>query len=126
MSGMAFSRCFGAGICRWSQDKICKGFGKEWLAGSDWLGNSRSVNKHCQAAEEHASQLATARLDRQSAASDSADRRDRSAVQSRIAMMLRIPVGYQDETGFHCGVELVQEAHLVSEPENRFSNPYPF
>jgi len=81
------------------------------------------MNMNGQIAEQGACQMATARLDR-SATEGSSRRRIWPAVPSRIAMLLRIPVGYQDETGFHCGEERVQEALPLSEQEKRFSDPY--
>jgi hypothetical protein len=71
-----------------------------------------------QASEKRASRLATARFDRESAAPDAA---------SWLAMTLQIPVGFEDEAGFHCGVQQTQEHRLqASTPENLYTNPHQF
>ena len=52
---------------------------------------------------------ATARLDRKFASRDRKDwlRQIRSKIQ--LAIIWRIPVGFEDETGFHLGVQQVHE-----------------
>ena len=72
-------------------------------------------------------QLATARYDRESAVQGDSHLPGQNSIQSCLDTILEVPVGYEDELGFHCGQPQAQEIHQpVSEPENIFANPYPF
>jgi hypothetical protein len=77
------------------------------------------------ARKKSANQLATARFDRQSAAQGDADSPAQATTQFRLSAILQVPVGYEDETGFHCGQPQVQEILPDSPTENIFTNPYP-
>ncbi len=82
------------------------------------------MNDNGHVAGKSAGQMATARLDRQASAQEVGDLQRRSAITSCLAKLLQIPVGYQDETGFHCGDELVREALPFAQENNlRNSNP---
>jgi hypothetical protein len=86
------------------------------------------MNIGCQISEESASRLATARLDRAPAAYDDADWLDRAATQFRLAMTLQIPVGFEDEAGFHYGVPTgaAENRRHAPNPENMLTNPQQF
>jgi hypothetical protein len=56
-----------------------------------------------EAAETNLSRLATARYDRKAAEGTKSENHGQSASAFGLASLLRVPVGYEDETGFHCG-----------------------
>jgi len=60
--------------------------------------------------------MATARADRESQAESMSDWLSRTASQLRLGRILRVPVGYEDEAGFHCGEPRVEEILSDSEP----------
>jgi hypothetical protein len=74
------------------------------------------MNLDAQALNEGASRLATARYDRESANQD-AGGTARAGHPLRLAMIFKIPVGYQDEAGFHQGEPRVQKTAPWFEPE---------
>lgn len=77
------------------------------------------------ASGEGASRLARARYDdRESTEGKESEARDRNARQSKLATIWQVPVGYQDETGFHCGTTPVDET--VHRPGPGESNVYYF
>jgi hypothetical protein len=61
----------------------------------------------CKLSGACAARLATARLDREFVAekADAGGWIDRAVAQFRPAICFRIPVGFQDEAGFHCGIQ---------------------
>jgi hypothetical protein len=59
----------------------------------------------CNSSEGCAARPATARLDREFDAAQPEGWLDRAAAQFRAAITFNIPVGYENETGFHCGVQ---------------------
>ena len=61
--------------------------------------------------ERSASLLATARYHRGSASGITSGCFSRIIDLSRLAIILQIPVGYQDETGFDCGIVSAKENH---------------
>ena len=71
------------------------------------------------ASENHASPLATARYDARESAgvSDSASA-SQTASRFGLASILQVPVGYEDETGFHCGEPQVQKIAQVIDLEH--------
>jgi hypothetical protein len=76
----------------------------------------------CQVSEKYANRLATARLDRAPEVRENADWLDRLARQFRLAMTSRIPMGFEDEAGFHFGDE---PGHQAPEAKTISTNPYP-
>jgi hypothetical protein len=80
----------------------------------------------CQVSEKYANRLATARMDRAAEVQASADWLDRLAMQFRLAMTSRIPMGFEDEAGFHFGAEPA-EAPRRQAPEAKTisTNSYP-
>jgi len=71
------------------------------------------------ASETSTSRLATARYDhRESAGKSVAESLGRIASRFGMAMVLRVPVGYEDATGFHCGTPQGGEFGPPVEPEN--------
>jgi hypothetical protein len=72
-----------------------------------------------------ASRLATARCDqRESADASSGESPNRPAKRFGLATLLQVPVGYEDELGFHCGQPQVETAvpGWVMEPDNLPAN----
>jgi hypothetical protein len=97
--------------------KICNRIGKIWLAESASLGNSLNMS-FGKASETSASRLATARYDdRESAGGGASEALSRIASALKLARVLRVPVGYEDETGFHCGAPQLGETSPVLGPE---------
>ena len=93
--------------------KICKRNGKLWLADSASLGNSFNMS-FGKALKSSASPLATARYDdRETAGKRVSESLSRFASAIKLAAILRVPVGYEDETGFHCGEPQVQKIAQV-------------
>jgi hypothetical protein len=82
------------------------------------LFNNPSMSSGCQTPENSASRLATARADRGSAVQNNSGRLDQPVGQFRLATLFQIPVGYEDEAGFHCGEPRVQETLPAVPPEN--------
>jgi hypothetical protein len=76
-----------------------------------------------QAIEDTASPLTTARYE---PAGDSSDDLMRAARQFRLAMIFKVPVGYQDESGFHLGVKRAQLTAPAPQPEYAEENTYQF
>ncbi len=71
------------------------------------------------ALETSAKRLATARYDgRESAGKSVSEGLSRIASAIKVAAILRVPVGYEDELGFHCGQPQAQETGPVIGPEN--------
>jgi hypothetical protein len=66
----------------------------------------------------NASRMATARYDYESVGQGSS--------VERLAMILRIPLGYQDDAGFHCGEPQIMESEPVFEPESSRNETYQF
>jgi hypothetical protein len=56
-----------------------------------------------QASESAENRLTTVRVDRTSVLGEAAETPERMTGSFRLATILQIPVGYQDESGFHCG-----------------------
>jgi len=72
-----------------------------------------------------ASRLATARSDqRESAGESGIESLDRPAKMFGLATLLQVPVGYEDELGFHCGQPQVEAAApgLLNDPDNLQAN----
>jgi hypothetical protein len=68
-----------------------------------------------------ASRLATARSDhRESAGESSVESPNRPAKMFGLATILQVPVGYEDELGFHCGQPQAKAAApgLVKDPDS--------
>ena len=62
-----------------------------------------------------ASQLTTAGYDhRESAGQNRVESLDRPAKMFSLATILQVPVGYQDDLGFHCGQPQVEATGLGS------------
>jgi hypothetical protein len=81
----------------------------------------------CHVSNKSASPLATARADRRPELQASADWLDRLARQFRAAMIFQIPVGFQDEAGFHCGDYQTEEPVFpTNASETTLSNSHPF
>lgn len=100
--------------------------GKIRLADIQVLLHSLPMSLGCQVSEERSSRLATARSDRESAVRNGSDSLNQAARQFRLAMIFQIPVGYEDDTGFHRGVQRVQEAVPDSPPEMILTDKYEF
>ena len=68
-----------------------------------------------QFSKKDANRLATARL-------------DQAPTGSRLTKFLPIPLGFEDETGFHYGLPSGTQANgtQTADSENTFTNPYPF
>jgi len=65
----------------------------------------------------------TARLDRGFASQDRNDWSRQVAAKIRLAINRRIPVGFEDETGFHLGVQPACESGRVDgERESHFAD----
>jgi hypothetical protein len=79
-----------------------------------------------QASENSASRLATARYDCESAGQSGSEELARRGHTTRLATILEIPVGYQDETGFHCGEPRLDENHLFFEQKINITSTYQF
>jgi hypothetical protein len=62
----------------------------------------------------------TARLDRGYASQDRDGWLRQVAGQIRVAIYRRIPVGFEDETGFHFGVQSVRENDRVAGEQEGF------
>jgi len=77
--------------------------------------------------EKDARPLATARVDRESTAGDGNSRIfSRTGISSDWTTIWRIPVGYQDETGFHCGEPPLKEIARVADIEASRTSSYNF
>ena len=77
----------------------------------------------CKISDKSAARSATARFDREFGNNDEGWL-DRAAAQFRSAIIFQIPVGYQDETGFHCGIQHPPERISISaEREDEHSHP---
>lgn len=63
-----------------------------------------------QASESKQSPLARARYDREPVEGEAAETQSRTGGPFSLATIWQIPVGYQDETGFHCGKPQVEGA----------------
>jgi hypothetical protein len=63
----------------------------------------------CKLSKTCTARLATARLDREFVADNSAGFVGWAAAQFHSTITFRIPVGYQDDTGFHCGIQYRHE-----------------
>jgi hypothetical protein len=83
------------------------------------MSNGYQVPKKC------ANPLATARLDRESAGQGDSGSPEQAKLQYRLATILQVPVGYEDDTGFHCGQPQIEEIRPETQSGNTFSNPYP-
>jgi hypothetical protein len=82
------------------------------------------MNIGCRISEKRAARLAKTRDDREPSVQDDADWLDRIAVQFRLARILQVPVGFEDETGFHPGVPWIQETQPpVAELKNIYLKP---
>jgi len=77
-----------------------------------------------QASEIGECRLTTVRVDRKSTTGTGAETRGRMTGPFRLATILQIPVGYQDESGFHRGEPRDLEAE--SHPEELGSNIFYF
>jgi hypothetical protein len=84
------------------------------------------MNLSGQAIKSGASQMATARYDCGSARPAAPRRLARSGHPLRLAMILQIPIGYEDETGFHRGEPRVQQTPPVFESEELNKDTYKF
>jgi len=105
-------------------DKFCSTSDKIWLEGFPDLADDEHMNVSYQASDTNTSPLATARYDRESKERRLSDGLRQKGHPLRLAMILQIPVGYEDETGFHNGEPRVQANLSVFEPEigiTRFS-----
>jgi hypothetical protein len=67
------------------------------------------MNFGCHFSKKCTNRLATARYDREPAVQNHAAWMERVAAQLRQAITPQVPVGFEDETGFHCGVPWLQE-----------------
>jgi hypothetical protein len=92
--------------------------GNIWLATFRALDETHSMKLSGQAAENQASRLATARYDSASADAGGSNNSSRTASPFSLTTILQIPVGYEDEHGFHRGEPRVQEIPSFFEPEN--------
>jgi hypothetical protein len=90
-------------------DKICKTSANIRLAASDSLHDNGHMSLYGQALEGSASRLATARYAGGSASGNGSENLIHIARQFRLAMIFKIPVGYQDEKGFHRGAPRIQK-----------------
>ena len=83
---------------------ICNGNDKIRLARRKRLSHSLIMSLGRKALEKIASRLATARYDnRESTEESRSESLNRPAKAFSLAAILQVPVGYQDELGFHCG-----------------------
>jgi len=78
------------------------------------------------ASESTTSQLATARYDRRSAAESGSENPGQTASVFSWAALLQVPVGYEDDTGFHCGEPQVPELPLDTGSGSTSSMTYIF
>jgi len=102
--------------------KICNRNDKIWLAESKRMRNSLLMS-FGKARKDPASRLATARYDpRDTTRSGGSESLGPIASVFALAKVLRVPVGYEDETGFHCGEPQVEDIGPLMEPENDDTN----
>jgi len=81
----------------------------------------------CHVSNKRANHLATARADRGPEVQASSDWLDRIARQVRAAMIFQIPVGFQDEAGFHCGdFHTGEPSFPTTASETILTNSHPF
>ena len=81
----------------------------------------------CQVSDKDANRLATARADREPEAQADSGWLHRAASQLPCVIKMEVPVGYEDEDGFHCGEPEVQEYRVsVSQPDSSLTNSHPF
>jgi hypothetical protein len=79
------------------------------------------MNFGCQTPDKCAAQTATARLDRELAGSAMGAWFDSAVTKIQVAAFFQVPVGYEDETGFHCGIQHVEPLlPLVLYPNDAF------
>jgi hypothetical protein len=113
-------------VCRRAFDKICNASANIRLAPFEHLHDTAHMNFDGQASNGSASVMATARYDRGPAGANASDSLMSIARQFRLAMIFKIPVGYQDKKGFHRGQPRVEKTAPVFEPEEIKTNTYQF
>jgi hypothetical protein len=79
-----------------------------------------------QALDGSASRLATARYDRGSAGGNGSENLASVARRFRLAMIFKIPVGYEDEKGFHRGAPRLHQTVTLFGPEKIENDTYQF
>jgi hypothetical protein len=84
------------------------------------------MNLSVQVMGESAGRMATTRHNREAARQGGFDRPDRRGQSLRLGMIFKIPVGYQDETGFHRGEPRMEKSLPVLDPEKNETNAYQF
>jgi len=100
--------------------RVFSNFGKIssniWLEDFALTADSKRMNVSGQA-DASASRVATARFDRESTNGTGSVSWFRSSKAFRLTTIFKIPVGYEDETGFHKGEPSFQANSLVFQPE---------
>jgi hypothetical protein len=66
------------------------------------------MNIGCQTSSKCAAQSATARLDREFAAQTVGGWFDLARTKIQTAAIFQVPVGYEDDAGFHCGIQRLE------------------
>jgi len=83
------------------------------------------MNSGCQVSEKYSNRLVPERFDRTAALPDAAQWLARVATQVRLAVIAPIPVGFEDEAGFHYGMPRSQ-ANRRPVPKPVFTNANQF
>jgi hypothetical protein len=98
-------------------DNICKTSDQIWLAAIVSLRDSLPVNFNGQLSDRSTSWLTTAQYSGESTDQFGSGDLSRTNYLSRLAEFFVIPVGYQDESGFHHGEQQVEKTVPTFEPE---------
>jgi hypothetical protein len=85
------------------KDNKCQKSDQKWLASSRTLLHSDHMSLGRQASRPNQSKLATGRYDRESKAGSGLESHGAAASGFSWAALLEIPLGYEDDMGFHCG-----------------------
>jgi hypothetical protein len=96
--------------------KNCQISGNIWLEHFCHLPDSWSMNVGGEDANENAGRMATARADQSSTSEAKSDWLSRTTGTLRLGTILQVPVGYEDEAGFHCGEPQMEQTLPPADP----------